>query len=147
MSGKEAGSPARRVLTVYYDGECNLCLSAVARMKRLRTRSELRFVPLQTASAELAAEAASGATDKDAGHLSQMLVKDETGGTVTGGSEAVMLLLRDVPRLAWLGRLGSLPGLRGISRAAYRLIAKYRYRLFGRSESCKDGSCRIDFKP
>jgi len=137
----------RRVLTVYYDGECNLCLSAVDRLKRLRTRSELRFATLQSMPADSFAGAMPYIEDADGGHLSQMLVKDEAAGTVTGGSEAVMLLLRDMPSLAWLGRLGSLPGFRGVSRAAYRLIAKHRYRLFGRSDSCKDGTCRIDPRP
>ncbi|MEK0314442.1 thiol-disulfide oxidoreductase DCC family protein [Cohnella sp. 56] len=142
MSAGSAGG--RRVLTVYYDGECNLCLAAVDRLKRLHTRSELRFVTLQ--SVPPGSVGSVGSRSPQAGaddHLSQMLVKDESSGTVAGGSEAVLLLLMDMPRLAWLGRLGSLPGLRGVSRTGYRLIAKYRYRLFGKTDGCKDGTCRI----
>ncbi|MFC3798314.1 thiol-disulfide oxidoreductase DCC family protein [Cohnella sp. GCM10012308] len=142
----EAGADSQRVLTVYYDGECKLCLTAVDRLRRSRTRSELRFVPLQAVPAGSLAgvPGASGApeAEADAGHLSQILVKDETAGKVTGGADAVMLLLRDMPGLAWLGRLGALPGLRLLSAAVYRLVAKYRYRLFGRSDACEDGSCR-----
>lgn len=142
MSAGPAGG--RRVLTVYYDGECNLCLSAVDRLKRLRTRSELRFVTLQSVPPGSVGSPGSGSPGPDApDHLSQMLVKDESTGTVAGGSEAVLLLLMDMPRLAWLGRLGSLRGLRGVSRTGYRLIAKHRYRLFGKTDGCKDGTCRI----
>lgn len=137
----------RRLLTVYYDGECNLCLSAVDRLKRLRTRSELRFATLQSVPAGNFDGVVPSGEKAEAGHLSQMLVKDESAGTVTGGSEAVMVLLKDMPSLAWLGWLGSLPGFRGVSRAAYRLIAKHRYRLFGRSDSCRDGTCRIEPRP
>ncbi|MFD2329744.1 thiol-disulfide oxidoreductase DCC family protein [Cohnella sp. GCM10020058] len=139
----EAGADRPRVLTVYYDGECKLCLTAVDRLRRSRTRSELRFVPLQAVPAgSLVGAHGAPEAKADAGHLSQILVKDESAGKVTGGADAVMLLLRDMPSLAWLGRLGALPGLRLLSAAVYRLVAKYRYRLFGRSDACEDGSCR-----
>lgn len=137
----EADVGTRRVLTVYYDGECNLCLTAVDRLRRSRTRSELRFMPLQSVPAGSLA-VAPGTLDREGGHLSQMLVKDESTGHMTGGADAVMLLLQDMPSLAWLGRLGALPGLRLLSAAAYRFVAKYRYRLFGRNDACKDGSCK-----
>ncbi|MDG0790161.1 DUF393 domain-containing protein [Cohnella ginsengisoli] len=140
MSAK-AGGDSLRVLTVYYDGECKLCLTAVDRLRRSRTRSELRYVPLQSVPAGSLGDVR-GALDGEAGHLSQILVKDESAGKVTGGADAVMLLLRDMPYLAWLGRLGALPGLRLLSAAVYRLVAKYRYRLFGKSDACEDGSCR-----
>lgn len=137
MSGEAVGG--RRVLTVYYDGECRLCLHAVERLRRARTRSELRFVPLQPPAA--AAVLAALPDDPAGGGLSQMLVRDEAGGAVAGGAEAVLLLMRDMPHLAWLGRLGGLPGLRTLSSALYRLIARYRYRLFGRAGNCRDGEC------
>lgn len=136
----EAGE--RRVLTVYYDGECKLCLTAVSRLRRSRTRSELRFVPLQAVPPGSLGDAPEEPGGAD-GHLSQMLVKDESSGRLVGGSDAVTLLLRDVPGLAWIGRLGALPGFRLLAAAAYRLVAKYRYRLFGKSDACQDGSCRI----
>ncbi|MDG0813682.1 thiol-disulfide oxidoreductase DCC family protein [Cohnella rhizosphaerae] len=139
---QETRGGVRRVLIVYYDGECRLCLTAVGRLRRSRMRSELRFVPLQAVPAGSLGEA-SGESDGDDGHLSQMLVKDESSGRLAGGADAVMLLLRDMPGLAWLGRLGALPGFRLLAAAAYRLVAKYRYRLFGKSDACKDGSCRI----
>ncbi|MDI4644881.1 thiol-disulfide oxidoreductase DCC family protein [Cohnella hashimotonis] len=137
----QVGADGRRVLTVYYDGECRLCLAAVDRLRRSRTRSELRFVPLQSLPAG-SFGSAPGAPEGEAGHLSQILVKDGAAGKVTGGADAVMLLLKDMPGLAWLGWLGALPGLRLLSAAFYRLVAKYRYRLFGRSDACEDGSCR-----
>ncbi|MBB6674264.1 thiol-disulfide oxidoreductase DCC family protein [Cohnella nanjingensis] len=135
------GAARRSELTVVYDGECNLCLATVAKLKRLRTNSEIRYVTLQSlADGSTAAWPAIADVPEDR-LAAQLHVTDEAGG-VYGGSEAVMRLLRDVPSLRWLGVLGSLPGMRNVSRALYKRIARYRYRLFGKTPTCADGVCR-----
>jgi len=131
-------------LTVVYDGECRLCLATVAKLRRMRTRSELRFVALQSVlSGEIAPWP--GLEGVAPERLRAQLHVTDAEGRLYGGAEAVLRLLRDVPSLAWLGRLGALPGLRGVSRLLYRLVAKYRYRLFGTEASCASGAC--EWKP
>jgi predicted DCC family thiol-disulfide oxidoreductase YuxK len=49
---------------------------------------------------------------------------------ILSGAEAVAAVLAYLPRLAWLGKLLSLPGIRQVASAAYRFIARHR-RLFG----------------
>jgi predicted DCC family thiol-disulfide oxidoreductase YuxK len=128
-------------LTVVYDGQCNLCLATVDRLKQLPSRAKLSFIPLQKiASGEIAPWP--GISEVPYGQLvSQMHVTDERGHRYSG-HEGVLLLLRHVPSLAWLGWLGGLPGLRGIARLLYRTAARYRYQLFGKTD-CSDGVCRI----
>jgi len=126
-------------LKVVYDSECQLCLAAVEKLGKMKLKAELTFVPLQRlingeerpwpgveelSPAELAA---------------QMHVTDEHGNRYSG-AEGALELLRHAPALAWLAWAGRLPGLRGLSRLAYRAIANYRYRLFGRSD-CRNGAC------
>ncbi|MBW5447889.1 DUF393 domain-containing protein [Cohnella sp. CFH 77786] len=42
-----SGRPQLSRLTVVYDGECNLCLAAVDKLRKLPVRADLTFVPLQ----------------------------------------------------------------------------------------------------
>ncbi|MFC5700479.1 thiol-disulfide oxidoreductase DCC family protein [Cohnella faecalis] len=128
-------------LTLVYDGECNLCLAAVDKIKSMKVRANVTFVPLQ-ALVNGKLQPWPGIADVPLDELAgQMHVTDESGRRHSG-SDGVLLLLRHVPSLAWLGVLGNIPGLRGISRLAYRIVARNRYRLFGRA-SCSDGVCSL----
>ncbi|MDB4866780.1 MAG: hypothetical protein JWR03_1113 [Cohnella sp.] len=128
-------------LTVVYDGECNLCLATVDKLKRMPVRAELKFVPLQKLiRGEIAPWP--GIDQVSPHELSaQLHVTDEQGRRFSG-SAAVLKLMSLIPSLSWLAKLGGLPGLRGISRMTYRIVARYRYRLFGRT-SCSDGVCSL----
>jgi predicted DCC family thiol-disulfide oxidoreductase YuxK len=55
---------------------------------------------------------------------------------VLARSEAVVALLRELPRLwPWVGvGLGWIP--RALRDAGYRLVARWRYRIWGRMENC-----------
>lgn len=136
-----SGGGARQKLTVVYDGTCNLCLATVDKLRRMPNRAELTFVSLQSLiSGEVKPWAGiDGVSYEEL--MAQLHVTDSQGRRFSG-PEGVLLLMRNVPYLSWLSRLGSLPGMRGIVRALYRLIARYRYRLFGQT-SCSDGVCQI----
>ncbi|TJY41422.1 DUF393 domain-containing protein [Cohnella pontilimi] len=138
MNGKSGNFPR---LTVVYDGECNLCLATVDKLRRMPVRAELRFVPLQRLI-DGQIRPWPGIDGISPAQLSaQLHVTDEQGRRFSG-SDAVLKLLGLTPGLAWLAKLGALPGLRGVSRVLYRIVARYRYRLFGKT-SCSDGVCSL----
>ncbi len=128
-------------LMVVYDGQCNLCLATVDKLRKMPNRAELAFVSLQSLISE-EVQPWPGISDVSYQELTaQMHVTDEQGKRYSG-HEGILLLMRHVPSLAWLGRLGGLPGLRVLVRLLYRIVARYRYRLFGKTD-CSDGVCQI----
>jgi predicted DCC family thiol-disulfide oxidoreductase YuxK len=97
----------------------------------------LRFVSLKSEKiAGVLARHSLGGLDTSGG---TMLVVRDAGGTaesVLVRSEAVVALLKELPRpWPWIGLL-----LKGIPRplrdVGYRLVARWRYRIWGRLESC-----------
>lgn len=128
-------------LIVVYDGECNLCLATVDKLRGMPIRAELVFVPLQQL---LLGELAPwpGIDDVPLQGLSaQLHVTDEQGNRYSG-ADGVLKLMSLAPRLAPLAAIGRLPGMYRIVRVLYRLVARYRYRLFGRT-SCSNGVCSL----
>lgn len=129
---------SRERLLLLYDAECNLCLGTVEKLGRLRTKAELVMVPLQAASAR---QLPAGARMEDL--LAELHLIDGQG-RVYRGAEAVFRIVRTIPALAWVAPLYRVPGLGRLADAVYRLIARHRYRLFGRQQdSCGSGACRI----
>jgi predicted DCC family thiol-disulfide oxidoreductase YuxK len=128
-------------LTVLYDAQCGLCTITVERLRKLPTRAELIFLPLQEAGA---AQLPSGIQYEDM--LAELHVIDGPG-SIYRGADAVIRIVTTIPALAWLAPLYRLPGLRPIAYVLYRFIAKHRYRLFGRrSDQCDSGSCNLHHK-
>lgn len=130
-------SPPERLLLLY-DAECNLCLGTVEKLRRVRTKAELIMQPLQTAAPE---QLPPGTT---AGELLAELHLIDGNGRVYRGAASVVRIMQTVPALAWLAPLYRVPGLHSLADVMYRLIAKHRYRLFGKTaDSCGSGACRL----
>jgi predicted DCC family thiol-disulfide oxidoreductase YuxK len=122
-------------LLVVFDGHCGLCNRSVRWLLRRDRGDRLRFaaseLPQLAALLSRHGFSASGpetilAVRDAGGPREQLLVR----------SEAVVALLRELPRpWPWVAT-----GLRWIPRAVrdvgYRLVARWRYRLWGRLESC-----------
>lgn len=117
-----------------YDGVCGLC-NAIVRFLLARDRARrLRFAALQSdVGRELLARhgISTGALDtfrvaRDAG---------TPGETVLSRSRAVLFACRE---LGWPWRAATLLGVvpRALLDAAYDLVARHRYRWFGRHERC-----------
>jgi len=128
-------------LVLLYDGECNLCLNTVALLRKIRTTADLIMVPLQEAPPELLPM---GVAREEL--LAQLHVTDGSG-KLYRGPEAVVRIMRTVPSLRWIGFLYRLPGMKKPAELLYRLIAKHRYRLFGRTDPCESGACRLPERP
>ena len=118
-------------LTILYDAHCRLCVGSRARLERWATADRLRFVPIQDPEAPALAPGRS-----EADLQGQMHVVED--GRVYGGAEGWFRILRLAPlELAWLRAAP-----RFLATAVYRLVARNRYRWFGRVE-CDDGTCPV----
>ncbi len=123
-----------------YDGVCMLCSRAVRYVLRHEKHPDIRFVAIQSPEGKALA-ADFGIDPRD----------PETFAFVDGGkaltrSDGVLALLAHVGGPARFLRLGYwLP--RRLRDGCYDLVARHRYRLFGRSDRCLpvDASVRHRF--
>ena len=113
-----------------FDGVCNLCSGSVALAIRLDKKQALRFTPLQSPFGNvLAARYGLNLENPDS-----FIFFDK--GQALQGSDALIALARR------LGRPWSLVAVcrvlpRSWRDAAYHLLARNRYRLMGKRDSCK----------
>ena len=115
-----------------YDGLCGLCSRAVRFIARHDGRARFRFAALQSDVAQ--------ALLVGAGDLPRLLpdsvILVEAGGAVRVESDAALRIVAglDGP-VRHLARLRVVP--RPLRDAVYRLVARTRYRIFGRYEVCE----------
>jgi predicted DCC family thiol-disulfide oxidoreductase YuxK len=114
-----------RTHTLIYDGQCRLCVTAKQGIERLGGDNEVRFVPYQSdeARAHLGHDYQPGRPD------AAFLV--EADGKIHRGLDAFLPLLPGLPGGRILLAMLRLPVLRPLAYGIYRLIARYRYQLFG----------------
>ena len=122
-------------LLVVYDGHCRLCNKSVRWLLLRDRRDRLRFVASES---EMAAGLLADLGFSAAGPETILVVRNAGGKAVQvlARSEAVLALLRELPRpWPWVAA-----GLRWVPLplrdSGYRLVARWRYRLWGRLESC-----------
>jgi predicted DCC family thiol-disulfide oxidoreductase YuxK len=114
---------------VYFDGVCNLCNRAVALLLRWDRKRILRFASLQGETARERIGESDGAPE-----TWSMLYEDEAG--LHDRSTAA---LRIVNRLGWPYMIAALGLLvpRPVRDAVYRVVARNRYRWFGKRDTCR----------
>jgi len=126
-------------LLVIYDGVCGLCNRSVRWFLRRDLRDRMRFAPSD--SPEVAALLWRDGFDEGTGGDGPSSIVVVLGvGTASERllvrSDAVLAMLEELPR-PWPAICG---GVRLIPRPlrdlGYRLIARFRYRIWGRLESC-----------
>lgn len=119
--------PGKKI--ILFDGVCNLCNGLVRFIiKRDRTGS-IKFAPLQSAAGkEVLRSAGAGKIDSDTVVYSRnpmTFVKSDAILEIfkdMGGPWRLLHVLRFIPRF--------------IRDAVYDLVARYRYRIFGRKDEC-----------
>jgi len=117
ITDKDANGPAG---WVFYDADCPLCVAGVRRIGGLFVRHGFVWEPLQGPDAT----ARLGLSHSELlGEMKLLLA----GGRVAGGADAWAELFRWVWWLRPLGWLMRLPGLHGLSHAAYRWLMRNRY--------------------
>lgn len=114
--------------TLLYDGDCGFCTAAAARMQQW---GRGRYAVVAWQQADLAAL---GVTRDKAASAVQWV----DGGGVRSGAEAFSAALVRAGRL-WrvAGRTLALPGVRGVARRVYELVARNRHRLPGSTAACR----------
>lgn len=119
MEVSHAHPKARPPPLLLYDADCGFCRRWVARWAQ-STEGRVRFLPGRRWLLLLL-----GIPRRDMRHASQLV---EPSGRVTQGAEAVFRALARSPRWTTRGmaKLGLLPGVLGVSRQVYRLIASHR---------------------
>ena len=124
----------RRAEIVLYDGVCGLCNGLVQFVLPRDRAGRFRFAALQTAAArEILAR---HGRDPRALDTMYVAVPDGAGGErLLEKSRAVLHVLRALgapwSASALVARLPT-----PVLDAAYRVVARHRYRLFGRTETC-----------
>lgn len=126
--------PDGEILLVLFDGVCGFCNRSVQFLLARDRIGRFRFAPLQ---GELA-ERLGRQYGFDVADLDTMYLVADYGGPnerVLARSAAVFTALGALPvPWSWLRWLAWIP--RSLTDAGYRFVARHRYRLFGRRESC-----------
>lgn len=116
-------------MIVVFDAKCLLCSAWVKFLLKQDTRRKFRFASIQSrAGADLLARAGLQVTNLE----TLLLVDGERAYQHTAAILRVLHQLGFPWRLAWIGWL--VPSF--IRDAAYRWVARNRYRIFGQSNSC-----------
>jgi len=126
-----------RKLDIYLDGACAFCQWARGRIEPWDTRGVLRFRdynnPLIAAETPFSTE-----------QLAQEMHLGAPDGTWSVGFEAWVKILRELPGLAWLGKLLGTAPLRGLGPHAYRWVARHRQLLLpGAPPACTTETCAV----
>lgn len=122
---------AHEAPVIVFDGVCVLCSRWVDFILRHDRRGRFRLAAMQGAQGRALLAAHGLSADDPASFL---LLQDGRGHTDT---DAIIRVLREFggPWPAMAGMLRLVPGC--CRDAAYRWIARHRYRLFGRRASCR----------
>jgi predicted DCC family thiol-disulfide oxidoreductase YuxK len=113
---------------ILFDGVCVLCSRGCRFVSKRDCRGYFRFVPIQLAEGRPLAEQLG--IDPD---------RPDSFAFVTNGhayvkSDAVLRIARELPRWQWTWVFHFIP--RVIRDAIYDLVARNRYRWFGRRDAC-----------
>jgi predicted DCC family thiol-disulfide oxidoreductase YuxK len=126
-------------LLVIFDGHCVFCNRSVRWFLTRDRRDRLRFAPYESPKiAGVLAWHGIGALEPALGPSTFLVVRDlgSPAERLLIRSDGVLTVLRELPRPwpAVATVLGWVP--RAVRDLGYRLIAHWRYRLWGRLESC-----------
>lgn len=128
--------PGNGQLEVFVDGSCPFCQAVQARAERWDTRKRIRFMDYHDPA--IAAEAPFPRERLDA----EMHVR--TGdGAWHAGFAGWTAILRELPRLGWLGWLFGTPLFRLAGPSVYRWVARHRYALPGFPPPCDAAACPL----
>lgn len=119
---------------VLYDGVCGLCNHLVQFILRRDVHDRFRFASLQSEVAETLLKR-HGADSHDLDTFYVVIDHDQPGERVLMRSDAILHVVRTLGgiwTLAGAGRI--LP--RVLRDGTYRVVARNRYRVFGKHESC-----------
>jgi predicted DCC family thiol-disulfide oxidoreductase YuxK len=116
---------------VLYDGLCGLCSRVVPFIARHDARGRFRFATLDSDVARALLQSAPALPAR----LPDSVILVDASGAVLVESDAALRILAGLDgRVRHLARLRIVP--RPVRNAVYRLVARTRYRIFGRYDVC-----------
>src|SRR5687768_15736185 len=134
MTVAAEGKPTLTKPIIFFDGVCHMCNTFVNLALRIDHHETFLFAPLQGPTARQLLPPLS-----DDPRDWSMLYLDERG--VHDGSDASLEVYRRLGGVWWLLSLARyIP--RSIRNSMYRILARNRYRWFGRREQCRIPSAR-----
>ena len=127
-------------LLVVFDGRCGLCNRSVRWLLRRDRHNRLCFVPSESPriAGLLSRRGFFAPAGKPPGPDTILVIRNpgSSAESLLACSDAVVALLAELPR-PWPAASVLLRGIpRPLRDLAYRLIARWRYRIWGRLESC-----------
>lgn len=114
---------------IFFDGVCNLCTASVQFIIRHDPQRQFRFASLQSITAKTMLSRHPLAKDR----VNSLLLWED--GTVYARSEAALRIARKLSG-AWPLLYGFRIVPPGIRDGIYTIVARNRYRWFGRKEDC-----------
>ena len=130
--------PGDRLLVIF-DGHCGLCNYTVRWLVRRDSQDRLRFVASESPQiAGLLARHGIDAPDPESGPVTILVVRDADGPAeqVLMRSEAALAVLRELPQ-PWPAVAAALRWIpRPVLDLCYRLVARWRYHIWGRLANC-----------
>jgi predicted DCC family thiol-disulfide oxidoreductase YuxK len=124
-------------MTVLYDGECRFCTRSAHAIQRRFGRDRVALENFQEPGI---LERHPGVTHQAAMKKMQLVTAE---GRIFAGAEAVARIAATTRFVGWLAYLYYVPGIKQLADLGYALVARYRYKLFGRTEACDGGTCHL----
>ncbi len=115
-----------------YDGECSVCRKTVEWIRARAPEDAFEFLSLHTGEVERRFPVLDRAACKRAAH---MILPD---GRILVGEQTAPAVFDRVPGYGWAAVLLRLPGMRGLSRTAYRFFARRRHSIAWLFEPVRD---------
>lgn len=118
-------------LIILYDGWCRFCSGMIAWVSRQKAGKDLIYLPLQDVKKLDWSIDASQLSELSADEI--CVVKDQA---VIKGAKAILLILADMG--GWYKFSASLLKVlpNALLSSIYKLVAKHRYRMWGRNKHC-----------
>lgn len=131
-------APAQARWLLLYDGECRFCIAGSTRLVAMARPGLIERVDLRDRSA--LDRYPSVPRDVDLSAI-RLVTPD---GRMSSGAEAIARALGTRPAWKLVTWLYWVPGIRQLTDAAYRWVARNRLRIMGRAApSCDSGSCAL----
>jgi predicted DCC family thiol-disulfide oxidoreductase YuxK len=119
---------------IFLDGSCSFCRWSQAKIEPYDSGERVRFL-------DYTDPAVAALVPFPRGDLDREMHMRTPEGKWLRGFEAWLALLRVLPKLAWLGRIASVPPVRLLGPSVYGVIARHRYSLPGAPARCDTDSC------
>ena len=128
-------------LQIFFDGSCRVCSAEMETYRRKNPEQRLEFVDISDDHFR------PDLYDKALGDFMAELHVRDAHGNFTTGVDAFIAIWQAFPSGS-IWRLAAatcgLPGVHLLSRAGYRLFARYRHLLPRRQQDCENGTCFLN---